>query len=129
MHISHLKPAVFLAALAFAAPASAFIAQNGLIVEPEGSGGFRVLWRGPGGARAFWCAAGDYAIRVLHLGPTDTIYRASPVPRRSGEPMRFTLHADGAAESTGLVILGTRGAGLSVGLAQSFCEPSRRKRN
>ncbi|MEZ5778350.1 MAG: hypothetical protein R3E44_08315 [Paracoccaceae bacterium] len=119
------KPALFLAALAFGPvpmPASAFTAQNDLAVESEGGDAFRVLWRGPGGPADFWCAAGDYAVRVLHLPPTDTIYRASATPRRSGEPMRFSLRADAAADATGLLALGTKGAGLSVGHAQSLCE-------
>ena len=46
----------------FAAPAHAFTAQNGLVVEPDANG-FAVPWRGMAGPADFWCAAGDYAIR------------------------------------------------------------------
>ncbi len=113
---------VFLAALLLATPAGAFTAQNGLVVNAEGADAFIVPWRGKSGPADFWCAAGDYAIRKLHLAPTATIWRASEPPRRSGEAIRFTLRADQAASSTGLVILGAEGAGLSAASAQSLCE-------
>lgn len=117
-----MRLAALLFALSLAAPASAFTAQNGLIVQPDGQASFTVPWRGKAGPADFWCAAGDYAIRKLHLSPTALIYRASEPPRRSGEAIRFTLHAEEAASSTGLAVIGARGAGLSVGHAQSFCE-------
>lgn len=59
----------------FAAPAHAFTAQNGLVVEPDANG-FAVPWRGMAGPADFWCAAGDYAIRALHMNPTEVVYRA-----------------------------------------------------
>ncbi|OYX41938.1 MAG: hypothetical protein B7Z02_13705 [Rhodobacterales bacterium 32-67-9] len=117
-----MRIAALLLALALATPVSAFTAQNGLIVQPEGQASFTVPWRGKAGPADFWCAAGDYAVRKLHLSPTARIYRASEPPRRSGEPIRFTLRADEAARRTGLAVIGARGAGLSVGHAQSLCE-------
>ena len=116
-----------LVALTLASPASAFIAQNGLTVQPEGADAFTVPWRGKSGPADFWCAAGDYAIRKLHLSPTALIYRASEPPRRSGEAIRFTLRAGEAASSTGLAVLGAEGAGLTVGHAQSLCEMVRKR--
>lgn len=115
-------PALLAGLLALAAPASAFTAQNGLIVNAEGADGFIVPWRGKSGPADFWCAAGDYAIRKLHLSPSATIWRASEPPRRAGEAIRFTLRRDQAASGTGLVVLGGEGAGLSAGSAQSLCE-------
>lgn len=123
-----MRAAALLLALGLAAPASAFTAQNGLIVQPDGPAAFTVPWRGRSGPADFWCAAGDYAVRKLHLSPAALVYRASEPPRRSGEAIRFTLHAEEAASSTGLAILGAKGAGLSVGHAQSFCEIKRRPR-
>lgn len=123
-----LLAAVLAAALAPAAPASAFTAQNGLIVHPEGAEDFTVPWRGKSGPADFWCAAGDYAIRKLRLPPTATIWRASEPPRRSGEAVRFTLRPERAASSTGLAVLGARGAGLSAGGAQSLCEFRHKRR-
>ncbi len=104
-----------------AAPAQAFTAQNGLLVQPDGSG-FTVPWRGRSGASDFWCAAGDYAIRVLHLNPAEVIYRASPPKRRGGEAVRFTLDAAQSAAKTGLFVLGAKGGGITAGHAQSLCE-------
>ncbi|MGB3312837.1 MAG: hypothetical protein WBB85_00325 [Albidovulum sp.] len=121
-----LLPLIF--ALSLATPAAAFTAQNGLIVEPQGADGFSVPWRGKSGPAAFWCAAGDYAIRVLHLAPTDVIYRASEPPRRAGEPMDFTLNPEASASTTGLFSLFQRGGGLSVGHAQSLCEFRQKRR-
>lgn len=120
-----MRLAAALLAFGLAAPASAFTAQNGLIVEPEGPASFTVPWRGKSGPADFWCAAGDYAIRKLHLSPAALVYRASEPPRRSGEAIRFTLRADAAASATGLAVLGASGAGLSAGHAQSFCEAVR----
>ncbi len=123
-----MRLAAALLALGLAAPASAFTAQNGLIVQPDGPAAFTVPWRGKSGPTDFWCAAGDYAVRKLHLSPTALVYRASEPPRRSGEAIRFTLRAGEAASSTGLAVLGAKGAGLSAGHAQSFCELVRTRR-
>ncbi|MCU9850143.1 hypothetical protein OEZ60_19310 [Defluviimonas sp. WL0024] len=111
-----------------ATPASAFISQNGLVVQPEGPDSFFVPWRGRGGPSDFWCAAGDYAIRVLKLNPTQLIYRASEPPRRAGEGIRFTLRSDAAASSTGLAVLGATGAGITAGHALGLCEFRRKLR-
>ena len=105
----------------FAAPAHAFTAQNGLVVEPDANG-FAVPWRGMAGPAYFWCAAGDYAIRALHMNPTEVVYRAPPPRRGSGEPVRFTLDPSQSAEKTGLFILGAQGGGITAGHAQSLCE-------
>lgn len=111
-----------LAALSLATPAAAFTAENGLIVRPEGPDAFVTPWRGKSGPADFWCAAGDYAVRALRLPVTAKVYRASEPPRRSGEGVRFTLRADQAASASGLALLWPRGAGVSAGFAQSFCE-------
>ncbi|MDW4551475.1 hypothetical protein R5H32_19180 [Defluviimonas sp. D31] len=124
-----LTAAVLPLMLALAAsPASAFISQNGLVVQPEGPDSFFVPWRGRGGPSDFWCAAGDYAIRSLHLNPTQLIYRASEPPRRAGEGIRFTLKPEAAASSTGLAVLGATGAGITAGHAQALCEFRRKTR-
>lgn len=123
-----IVPALALAA-SLASPAGAFVARNGLIVEPAGAGDFSVPWRGKSGPAEFWCAAADYADRALHVLPGTKIYRASEPPRRSGEGIRFTLDAARAASATGLVGFGADGAGLSVGHAQAFCEMRRAGRS
>lgn len=119
---------LLLLALTLSTAAFGFTAQNGLIVQPEGPEAFSVPWRGKSGPADFWCAAGDYAIRSLHLAPSATIYRASEPPRRAGEAIRFTLRADQAASSSGLARLGGHPAGLSAGASQAFCEFERNMR-
>lgn len=114
-------PVIFVACL-LASPVAGFTAQNGLLVEPTGAHSFHVPWRGKSGPTAFWCAAGDYAVRVLRLSPATLIYRASEPPRRSGEGIAFSLLVGDAASRTGLAVLGAKGAGLTAGHAQSFCE-------
>jgi hypothetical protein len=120
-----MRPLALALALIAAAPAQAFTAQNGLLVRPAADG-FTVHWRGGrAGAADFWCAAGDYAIRHLHLSPATRIYRASPPPRRSGEAVRFTRDAAQATGRTGLAILGAEGGGVTAGHAQSLCAERR----
>ena len=104
-----------------AAPAMAFQADNGLLVNPVSDGSFDVPYRGLSGASDFWCAAGDYVIRDLHLPASTQIWRQGPVPRASGEGIGFSLSPEGAATSTGLAQL-TPGASLSAAHAQSFCD-------
>jgi len=121
-----MRSFVLILALAAAAPASAFTAQNGLVVEPKGDG-FTVPWRGLSGPSDFWCAAGDYAIRALRINPTEIVYRASPTKRKSGDAVTFTLDPAKAVEKTGLLILGAKGGGITAGHAQSLCDNRRFK--
>lgn len=115
------------AALSLTAPAAlAYTARNGLQVDPIGPSSFRVPYRGKSGAPDFWCAAGDFAQSRLGLGVTDRIWRLTPVPRRSGEPMAFALSPESAAKKTGLVVLFGRDDGsLSVASALNHCGPVR----
>ncbi len=116
--------ATLLLALVLATPAAAFRAQNGLIVEVEGPERFAVPFGGLAGPSDFWCAAGDYAYRRLGLPTNQLIYRASEPPRRSGEPMRFSTNPSDSASSTGLLVLGSKGGGLTIGMARAFCQTS-----
>lgn len=124
MRTSWLLGALLAASLS--APAEAYLAGNGLRVEALGATSFRVPFGGAGGASAFWCAAGEYAQRRLGLGVTDRIWRATPVPRKSGEPMAFSTQASASAGDTGLIILYGRNDGsLSVAAALNTCRPPR----
>jgi hypothetical protein len=104
-----------------ALPAQAFTAANDMRVLPTANGGFSVPWSGDSAARAFWCAAGDYVIRGLGQPPATRIYRTSPLPRHSGQPMDFALSAAASAGSTGLALLGSDDGGVSAAFAQNFC--------
>ena len=98
--------------------ASAWLAQNGLIVE-KSPGGFTVPYRGLSGARDFWCAAGDYVVRELHLPPDTLIFRTSSPPRRSGQGISFSLSPEDAKKPGLLLLSGERG--ISAALAREFC--------
>lgn len=114
-------PALVLALASLAAaPASAFVATNGLIVHATPSGGFEVPYRGLSGASDFWCAAGDYVVRELGLAPATRIFRTSPPPRRSGEGITFSLSPEGAT-ATGLVLWGGGGS-ISASHARLLCD-------
>lgn len=104
-----------------AVPAAAYLASNDLVVEPQGDA-FFIPYRGKSGAPAFWCAAGEYAQKKLHLSPTTTLYRTSEPPRRSGQGIGFSLDPRQSATSTGLVVLGAKGGGLSIAHARSLCD-------
>jgi hypothetical protein len=101
---------------------TAFTAANGLGVEPQGEASFTVPYAGLSGPTDFWCAAGDYAIRVLHQPGDALIYRTSPLPRKSGEGMAFSLDAAASVGKSGLALLGGDKDGVTAILAQSFCE-------
>lgn len=109
--------------LALAAPAQAFIARNGLVVEPAPGGTFEVPYRGLSGVSDFWCAAGDYVVRDLGM-PADTrIFRVSSPPRRAGQGITFSLSPEGA-KKTGLLLLGD-GRGVSAAHARQMCDTPR----
>jgi hypothetical protein len=109
-----------------ASPAAAYIAQNGFVVERGAEGQFAVLPRGGMSAPEAWCAAGDYALVFLGKPIGTRIWRISEVPRRAGESIVFSFAPDGAASSTGLVMLyGAEDGSLSATAAQQLCAMGR----
>ena len=118
------KPTIASAAFALAilpGAASAFFAQNGLTVRGTGEGSFTVPFQGSPAIRDFWCAAGDYVVRDLHLPHNTRIYRLTPKPRKSGQGIDFSLSSDGAQPS-GLIRFFGKDEGLSAAAARHFCE-------
>ncbi len=106
--------------VSIATQASAFIAENKLVVRATGAQSFEVPYRGLSGVSDFWCAAGDYVIRELRLPGTTKIYRTSSPPRRSGQGITFSLSAEGA-KKTGLVRLDS-GRGVTASHARHLCQ-------
>lgn len=123
------RPILFaaaLAALAVAAPAHAFVSSNQMVVEAVGPVTFSVSARGgQNGAIDFWCAAGEFAWRRLNAANNVRIYRLSEPPRRSGQPVVFSLDPAGRASSTGLAIIGRDDGSLSVSSARNQCAAAR----
>jgi hypothetical protein len=112
-----------------AADASAFTSRDGSRVNPVSTAVFEVVPKAGGLGRNYWCAAGDYAQRVLkapwesHVfiargrGPSETTNRRSAV--------QFTLETSLAGEpEKGLVGSHNdlrRGDNMKVRDAFSFC--------
>jgi putative hemolysin len=103
-----------------AAPAQAWVAQNGLLVQPVNATDFFVPYRGRPAATSFWCAAGDYVIRRMGLPPGTRVFRLSAPPRPSGEGILFSLSPEGA-QDRGVLVWGSKDAGMSASLAQTYC--------
>lgn len=113
------------ATVALAAPAFGFQAVNRLAVEPAGEGRFVVQPSAGQAAPESWCAAGDYAIRVLGVSPVTPLYRLSPPPRVKGGAVTFGLSSEGASEKSGILQLGGGTGALSAGAAQGLCNVGR----
>ncbi|MGB3247399.1 MAG: hypothetical protein WBB25_22930 [Sulfitobacter sp.] len=89
------------------------------------AGGFLVEDGGGNGARGMWCAASEYARRVLGASGTQRIYVTGPLTSSNRRaPVRFSLDPGGTTPSR-VTILGvsiyTAGASLSVDHAIGFC--------
>lgn len=109
--------------------AQEFRAQNRVTVVSV-PGGFEVRGDAGHGARGMWCAAADYARRVLGAGGFDRIYIAEGRVPGIGQraPVKFTMDPSGLIPSNVLVLgasLRTAGASLSVDHAIGFCADSK----
>lgn len=121
-----LAAAVAVAALsAFSSPALAdFRAINGMWVRDLGKGEFLVRYEARLNETDFWCAAGDYARRVLGASGKTRLYRVTPPPRKAGQGIIFTLDAAKSGGDTGISSYGKDAAkdSLSVGhVTGNFC--------
>ena len=77
-----------------AAPATAFQAQNDMIVEPRGAGAFHVVYRGGrAGAPDFWCAAGDYVV-MFELPADGNVEWTVPTIDSSRCQLRLTVERE-----------------------------------
>lgn len=90
-------------------------------VTPLGPGSFAVHPEGGLSATEAFCAAGTYARGTLGLATSDRIWRTSPVPRPSGQPMTFSTSPEGAAPVTGLLLFGPDDGSVTVGFARALC--------
>ncbi len=125
------RPLLTLLAFAVATPALAqnFTAENRLTVAPMADGAFEVIEAHGSGARALWCAAGDYARDNLNAADTARLYVVAPRGDSQTTPgrkaVRFALTPDGTAPRPA-VILGVStynaGSNLSVAHATALCQ-------
>ncbi len=125
MHVSRRRSLALASALVLIPlSAHAFTAQNGMQVQQTGPSEIAVGYRSEAHETDYWCAAGDYAARVLRVANATRLYRASPKPRGQGQGIVFTLDPARKAEGAGLSSFGSgpRDGGTSVGMAVgSYC--------
>lgn len=123
-----LIPIVLAAMIGTTAAAQAFEAQNRLLVVPLGSKDFEVIEARGEGARGMWCAAADYAKRVLKQPGGSRVYVKTPRgPSVSGagrigvvfttDPSRLSV----APNKGYSVTVRTAGRGLPINHAYQFC--------
>ncbi|MFN3825914.1 MAG: hypothetical protein ACK4RN_18255 [Pseudorhodobacter sp.] len=117
-----------LALLSLAAPLEArtITAQNGMVAAQAGPTEILVGHRARANATDYWCAAGDYAVRVMGLPNATRIWRATPASARVGQGVLFTLDAAKKAEGAGLSEYGSgpRDGSMSLGMAVgNYCRP------
>ncbi|WP_411836848.1 hypothetical protein [Paracoccus sp. ME4] len=100
-------------------PAAAFTARNGMTVTQAGPTEIAVAWSGGRRDTDYWCAAGDFAQRVMNQPVGTRLWRASPKPRAGGEGILFTLDGSRKAPGAGLSQFGAgpRDEAISVGAA------------
>jgi hypothetical protein len=128
MSLNRVSAVLATVLLACAGPASAFVASNSMLVTPGGGTTFTVEYRSSKADPDYWCAAADYVIGPLRQSRAVTIYRISPPPRARGAGITFSLSPQGAASSTGMVILGgAGGGGMSASLAETYCRKNGRR--
>jgi len=118
--------ALALVALAPPLEARTIIAQNGMQAAQAGPTEIIVFPRARANATDYWCAAGDYAVRVMGLPNATRIWRATPASARVGNGVLFTLDAAKKAEGAGLSEYGSgpRDGSMSLGMAVgNYCRP------
>ncbi len=112
-----------LIAIASVASSQNFKAANRVIVEPVGPSSFSVPTGSNFGARGTWCAAAEYAMRVLAQPGTARIYVQQPKTTPSGQVV-FGLDPAGASPSAVFstsAALRVAGSNLSIDHAIQFC--------
>lgn len=109
------------AALGAASPAAAWLSPNNQVVQSTGEGRFEVRARPGLSASQAFCAAGEYASRILGVPQNARIWRASPPPRRRGEGISFSLTDPGIGGKTGLLMFGNDTGSVSVAVATQLC--------
>ncbi|TRD21583.1 hypothetical protein [Palleronia caenipelagi] len=114
-----------LAGLVLVTPAFAFRAQNGKFVEALGPDTFVVKWSGKSSPKDFWCAAGDFANRRMHVSPATRLYRYESGRRNPGEGIVFGLTPRSDTGTGTLRLAG--GPGMKVAHARILCEDLRER--
>lgn len=116
---------IFLIPLLLPISAEAFTAQNGMQVAQVGPTEIAVAHEVQQSDTDYWCAAADYAKRVLNQPGSARLWRATPKPRKAGEGIVFTLDPTKKAEGAGISQYGKGPRDGSVSLTMAgtnFCQ-------
>ena len=116
-----------LLAMGAAAPAAAYLADNGLPVVRAADGTILVGARGGAAGRDFFCAAGDYARRLGAAPGSQVILLARPAPAavfNGARTARFAVRASGG-RGTLLTVRTRPGESMSVAHAYQLCAMDR----
>ena len=122
---------ICLALAAMPVAANAFIAENRHHVNPLPGGAFEVIGEPGSGGAAYWCAAGDYATRVLGAGGTQRIYisrgRGRPETSNRRSAVQFSMTPPAGADTSRSLTLQVDRAGdnLGVAFARRYCDDFR----
>lgn len=109
------------------AVAGAWQADNLLTVNPLPGEGFEVVGRTGSAGSDYWCAAGDYAMRVLGAGGTQRIYlvrgRGAPETSNRKSAVQFSLTPPDGPEPRDSLFLSMRNVGDNLGaaFARNYC--------
>ncbi|WP_157960258.1 hypothetical protein [Albibacillus kandeliae] len=120
--------AVALTMTATSVTAAPWVALNRNKVNPLPDGSFEVIARPGDGGAQLWCAAGDYAVRVLRARAADRIYitrgRAAPETGAGKSAVQFSMTPPPGVtpgQKTVLLNMKTVGDNLSSAFAQNYC--------
>ena len=108
-------------------PAAAWWAWNRHEVYPVSEQAFEVVSRVGSGPQDFWCAAGDFARRVLRVPAPTRVYLwrgvGQSVNRPDRKSVQFALEPPPGADTSTSYSLTIRreGDNLSAALAQQYC--------
>ena len=108
-------------------PAAAFTAQNGMTVVRQSQTEIEVIYRARRVDTDYWCAAGDYALRVLGASGTQRIYitrgRGTPETSDRLQSVQFSLTLPAGVEPQDGLFLKMKQVGdnLGVAFAQNYC--------
>ena len=122
-------PILLAAMLAVPSQAFAFKALNRLTVNPAGGNQFEVIQRAGSSAADNWCAAADYALRVLGASSSQKVYLVAgrQAARTEGNRFGVTFSLSAPPEAQNFtsqpLTLSLRNIGdsLGVGFARQYC--------
>lgn len=120
-----MRPMLLALLLALPLPAAAFTAKNGMTAAQVGPTEIAVPFDSGRADTSYWCAAGDYAERVMGLPGSTRMWRATPQPRKAGLGIVFTLDPARQAEGAGIsdFSTGPNDGSISISMAiVSYCQ-------